>query len=299
MGSFNVIVTFKGLCLYHVEPQARGKRVRVVLVNALESRKARDGVTDLPKHKPLLYFNKDHCKNLNDLPSSDQNGQVDLKELTVKVGAADDPTQVPMIPDIQYGTVPGGSWGPETQFQWIAPLQKLCRPIHNGPNLRRSCLEHPLPRNKYAVSRVHLGAGMLECSRMAKNDKASAIPWDFKDPTTGEVIWNQALSDWVTFTVSGLEEPYPISLDRQGTQFRTILIDPRPSQAVTSWVRIENGPVAEPRDPKEVKHFLWFFELLEPPSEVNPIPVTNDTVVLPDHVATPGNAFCPPASWNE
>ena len=301
MSSFDVTVMFKGLCLFHLEPQARGKRVRVVLVNALQPRKARDGETVLAKHKPSLTFTPAHCTNLTSLPPADQTGTVDLKELSVKLGAAGDPTQVPMVPDIPWGTLPGGSWGPESQFQWIVPLEKLCRPIHSGPRLRRSCLEHPLPRNEYVISRVHLGSGILECARMAKDQNHEPIPWDFMDLKSDQNIWNQALSDWVKLTVSGLEEPFPVHLDRNGSQFRSILIDPRRDGSSVAKVSILNTPEEEPDVSHGLKHFLWFFELLDPPSEVNPFPVAKSTVhglqALPNKPLSTTNAFCPPASW--
>lgn len=303
MPSFDVTVTFKGLCLFHLEPQARGKRVRVVLVNALHPRLARDGETFLPKHEPSLSFTGKHSSDLAGLPAADPDGKVkvDLQELSVKLGAAGDPTQVPMIPDIPFGTRPGGSWGPETQFQWIVPLEKLCRPIHSGPRLRRSCLEHPLPRNEYAISRVHLGNGMLECDRMCMDANGEPATWDLTDRKSGQVVWNQALSDWVKFTVSGLDEPYPIHLDRQGTQFRTILIDPRPSGGVSSSVTIENTPVDEPDTSHGLTHFLWFYELLDPPSDVSPFPQAKPSGpaprVLDAWTESTTNAFCPPASW--
>lgn len=303
--TFDLQIMFKGLCLFHMEPHRIGsgvkQRVKVLLVNATEGRTAQDGETVLHEHEPKLEFETSDCVNVNELPSPDQDGEIDLSELTVKVGDTGEPTYVPRTP-IPCGVVPGGSWGARSQFQWIASLSRLVRPQDPWPQLKAACLEKPLPRNEWVTSRVRLCRGMLECARLGETAGKEPLLWHFKEKANdpdSEAIWRQGLSDWVTLTVEGLEEPFPIELDREGSDKRILKLRGAPGETVS--VVIRNTPVnSEHVDKKHLRHFRWFYELLEWYPEQVPVPSSEVAPCLPKYKEGPEsttNAFCPPASW--
>lgn len=267
----------------------------VLLVNALQARGKW-----LEKHEPWLHFNPAAC-DVAELPVGAKKGCMNLSEYTVELGHKGDPTIIPRL-QIPRRARPD-EWGPETQFQWVALLNTIFR--DNPPALDARCNDAP-DKDKPVISRIALGGGRLESSRMGKYF-GEAVRWDFKSSQASPSIWNQAMTEWVTWTVGGFDTEVKINLRKTGGNATTISLKPENGEDTVRIV-IENSPTdpSTSSDPRQLHHFRWFYQLLDPKPKPGPIPMTNhppDLAVIScpcgkaHMTVVGGNAFCPPASF--
>jgi len=298
-------VLFRGLNLFHFRENGAYSDCQVLMVNAL-SPDDDDRKHHLVEHTPWLHFQPSLVSDLDALSKEEQDGCVPLNSLTVRFDAPEGPTTVPKR-KIPYGGMPGKDWGDESGLQWVASLNDILRDERPPAKLDPRCLnDPPSPKNR-VISKVMLNGGRLESSRVGKYLTAP-VGWDFRRSPAANSMWNQAMTEWVTWTVDGFDEFVGISLiDEHGDQ-RTIALKP-PKNEDTVHILIENSPTetSNEADPLHLHHFRWYYKLLENPPSKEPIPmcVNPPNLVVASapcgnyHMLSPvGNAFCPPTGWN-
>jgi len=303
---FSVEIEFGGLCLFHLG-HPNPKKVTVLLVN---TDKQRLNCSDMKpqRHYPKLEFPGD--------PSNPDQGK-DLTGYTIQVG---DPSSNERVGRdfraLQRGALPSSANGGITALHWIPSLPTILHEEDKDkkPTLKDNCHGGQLPTDS-VVARVQLNVGRLTCRRVAQLG-VEPLRWEFH--ADGRSRWEQALGDRVVLRIDGLEEPLVLTLERKDDDPKQIKVrpkgyDPRnPDSPRLARVAIRNEPACD--TPKKVlKHFLWYYELLEHCPEAKPVPTT---VQLPDNIKLTGfldgllkkklikilstqNVFCPPAVWKE
>lgn len=291
--AFNIDIEFRGLCLFHLG-YPNDDQVAVLLVRADKEHPLCSGSDQVHRHHAWLRLD-----DRPDIPLS--------SGYTLKIGPQDGKVDM-MHRKVPRNAVPGGQWGSDEEIQWIAPLQTVLQDEPNAPTLDSTCHQGPLPNDR-VVARVLLREGRLQCRRIGRSGGVP-INWNFQDsPPAGPSRWNQALTDQVTLSIQNVNGTYPIELQEHGQPPKTLNLSA--SDGGRLVVGIENEPPPNTYRGPVLRHFLWFYDLLDTCPQEMPIPASHqdpDSVVDPARDETEegvvtwlvaGNAFCPPASWDD
>jgi len=307
------------------------KKATVLLVNTERAapckpvddcRKDKNSI--LVQHTPCLRFRRSDWQN----PDGKNEEWVERNllgtEVTIGTGGG--------LTTVNYERISGGHKVPRTNdaddlsgTQWIADLQDVLRHAGITPQLRSDCLIGPLP-NDGVASRIHLTEGTLQSVDVGRDRKKKPILWYFWDKlsNTHETPHTQALTEQFDLRIKQHTGTFQVTITKNN---RPEPIKLAPRSGHTLELSITNLPAkcdeALTESPHSLVHFRWFYELLATCPSVQPAPYSDKIVVkllesklgkIPlsrgallkllsiKHILNPGpdgNAFCPPASWNE